>query len=96
VSALTQLYPAPSSLSIAGGGSRRVQSSDPGVDSNCLSGQHPQTNRRWPTICANFRVADHWGVGDFALHSPVREELGSRRGNSMLSQPRIKSPASSR
>ena len=33
--------------------------SDPGVDSNTHPTTIPQTNRRWPTMCANFRMADH-------------------------------------
>ena len=32
--------------------------SDPGVDSNTHPTTIPQTNRRWPTMCANFRIAD--------------------------------------
>jgi hypothetical protein len=38
------------------------------VDSNSLSDQHPQTNRRWPTMHANFRMADHY---DQTLGEPL-------------------------
>jgi hypothetical protein len=33
--------------------------SDPGVDSNTHPTTIPQTNRRWPSMRANFRIADH-------------------------------------
>ena len=53
---------------------------DPCVDSNSLSDQDPQTNRRWPTMRAmraNFRMPDQPEVTVAASQNAFPELVGS-------------------